>query len=303
MPKVVKQSSEWDYKVNTRRLWDLTDEQIALLEDNKAKPTFSGVFGNFRDGVPTALGSCTERYEVVNNGDLHGVVDGTLDKHPSLKNYEKRVTVIGNGERVYTQYTWKDSDFNFRVGNPKVGDEMGLRLTVKNSFDRSLRLSVALGFLRLVCTNGMTALEKEFDLTRRHQSGVDISFLSEGIDGALGKISKQREMFNTMASKEISEEQGVSLLNGMVRKGILASSQRDSVEAIWHDPSYDEDKSRNVYNLLNAGTQHITRVIEPKRFEQAQRMTTDMTKALFNASRKESAFESLLLPVKEVANN
>jgi hypothetical protein len=110
-------------------------------------------------------------------------------------------------------------------------------------------------------------------------------------------------MFNTMASKEISEEQGVSLLNGMVRKGILASSQRDSVEAIWHDPSYDEDKSRNVYNLLNAGTQHITRVIEPKRFEQAQRMTTDMTKALFNASRKESAFESLLLPVKEVANN
>lgn len=303
MPKVVKQSNEWDYEVSTRRLWDLTEEQVTLLEENEQKPVFSGVFGNFREGVGRALGSCTERYEVVNNRDLNGVVDGTLDKHPSLKNYEKRVTVIGDGERVYSQYTWKNSEYNFRVGNPKVGDEMGLRLTVKNSFDRSLRLSVALGFLRLVCTNGMTSLSKEFDLTRRHQSGVDISFFSEGIEGALSKIADQRDMFNTMAAKKITEEQGASLLNGMVRKGILASSQRDSIEAIWHDPSYDEDKERSVYNLLNAGTQHITRVIEPKRFEQAQRMTTDMTKALFGASRKKTSFEALLLPVKDAANN
>jgi hypothetical protein len=110
-------------------------------------------------------------------------------------------------------------------------------------------------------------------------------------------------MFNTMAAKKITEEQGTSLLNGMVRKGILASSQRDSIEALWHDPSYDEDKERSVYSLLNAGTQHITRVIEPKRFEQAQRMTTDMTKSLFGASRKKASFEALLLPIKDAANN
>ena len=89
MPKVVKQSNEWDYEVNTRRLWDLTDEQVTLLEEGDQKPVFSGVVGNFREGVDRALGSCTERYEVVNNRDLNGVVDGTLDKHPSLKNYEK----------------------------------------------------------------------------------------------------------------------------------------------------------------------------------------------------------------------
>ena len=263
MPKIVKQSNDAEYKVSTKPLYD--------KEGN-----FSGVYGNFRPEVTEALGFCTERYGLVQNSDLFTTVDEALETKKALKNPEVKTVVVGNGERVYRTYTWKDSEFNFRVGKPKVGDELGLRLTVQNSFDRSLRLSVILGFLRLVCTNGMTTLTREFDLTRRHQSGIDTSFLGEGIDKALENIDEQKQVFNRLAGKVISETQGVSVLGNLVKKNVLSSSMRDSIEAIWHDPSYDEDRERTLYNLLNAGTQHLTRVVEPKRFELAQRVNRDM---------------------------
>jgi hypothetical protein len=177
-----------------------------------------------------------------------------------------------------------------------VGDELGLRLTVQNSFDRSLRLSVILGFLRLVCTNGMTTLTREFDLTRRHQSGIDTSFLGEGIELALSNIDEQKQVFNRLANKTISETQGVSVLGNLVKKNVLSSSMRDSIEAIWHDPSYDEDRERTLYNLLNAGTQHLTRVVEPKRFELAQRVNRDMLKVLDRAAGTKKAMDALLVP-------
>jgi hypothetical protein len=233
---------------------------------------------------------------LVQNGDLFTTVDEALETKSALKNPEIKTVVVGNGERVYRTYTWKDSEYNFRVGKPKVGDELGLRLTVQNSFDRSLRLSVILGFLRLVCTNGMTTLTREFDLTRRHQSGIDTSFLGEGIELALSNIDEQKQVFNRLANKTISETQGVSVLGNLVKKNVLSSSMRDSIEAIWHDPSYDEDRERTLYNLLNAGTQHLTRVVEPKRFELAQRVNRDMLKVLDRAAGTKKAMDALLVP-------
>ena len=282
MPKIVKQSTDPNYKVVTKPLYD-------------EGGNFSGVYGNFRDGVTEALGFCTERYGLVQNDTLFGTVDSAIEKNKALKNsYEKAVTVVGNGERVYATYTWKDSEYNFRVGKPKVGDELGLRLTVQNSFDRSLRLSVVLGFLRLVCTNGMTTLTREFDLTRRHQSGIDTSFLTEGIDNALSKIDDQKQVFSRLNDRKITEDQGVSILGNLVGKGVLSSSMRDSIEAIWHDPSYNEDKERNLYNLLNAGTQHLTRVVEPKRYELAQRVNRDLLKSLDRASSSKKVLDKMV---------
>ena len=174
MPKVVKQSTDASYRVSTRPLYDLTDEQIATLNDEGSDPTFAGVYGNFRKGVTTALGSCSERYGIVQTPDITSDIEQIFaDK--GMDKWEKTVRVIGNGERNYVTYDLKGDGMTHelkRREDRRVGDELGLRLTVKNSYDRSLRLSVQLGFLRLVCTNGMVALAKEFELTRRHQSGI-----------------------------------------------------------------------------------------------------------------------------------
>ena len=305
MPKVVKQSTDASYRVSTRPLYDLTDEQIATLNDEGSDPTFAGVYGNFRKGVTTALGSCSERYGIVQTPDITSDIEQIFaDK--GMDKWEKTVRVIGNGERNYVTYDLKGDGMTHelkRREDRRVGDELGLRLTVKNSYDRSLRLSVQLGFLRLVCTNGMVALAKEFELTRRHQSGIDTSFLGEGITKALGMADDQAKIFDRLAESEIKQEQGATILSNLEKKNVITSSKmKDSIEAIWNDPSYGEDNGRNLYNLYNATTQHLTRVVEPKRFELAQKVNTNVLRKLNKMSLDQNTFKSFLLPIK-VENN
>ena len=305
MPKVVKQSTDASYRVSTRPLYDLTDEQIAMLNDEGSDPTFAGVYGNFRKGVTTALGSCSERYGIVQTPDITSDIEQIFaDK--GMDKWEKTVRVIGNGERNYVTYDLKGDGMTHelkRREDRRVGDELGLRLTVKNSYDRSLRLSVQLGFLRLVCTNGMVALAKEFELTRRHQSGIDTSFLGEGITKALGMADDQAKIFDRLAESEIKQEQGATILSNLEKKKVITSSNmKDSIEAIWNDPSYGEDNGRNLYNLYNATTQHLTRVVEPKRFELAQKVNTNVLRTLNKMSLDQNTFKSFLLPIK-VENN
>ena len=305
MPKVVKQSTDASYRVSTRPLYDLTDEQIAMLNDEGSDPTFAGVYGNFRKGVTTALGSCSERYGIVQTPDITSDIEQIFaDK--GMDKWEKTVRVIGNGERNYVTYDLKGDGMTHelkRREDRRVGDELGLRLTVKNSYDRSLRLSVQLGFLRLVCTNGMVALAKEFELTRRHQSGIDTSLLGEGITKALGTADDQAKIFDRLAESEIKQEQGATILSNLEKKKVITSSNmKDSIEAIWNDPSYGEDNGRNLYNLYNATTQHLTRVVEPKRFELAQKVNTNVLRKLNKMSLDQNTFKSFLLPIK-VENN
>ena len=58
----------------------------------------------------------------------------------------------------------------------------------------------------------------------------------------------------------------------------------------------------NLYNLYNATTQHLTRVVEPKRYELANKVNTNVLKKLNKMSLDENTLKSFLLPMK-VENN
>ena len=94
-----------------------------------------GYFGTFREGVSQPLGIVTDRYKVVNYMDILNPVEEALDGL-GMTDYDKRVRIVGNGERMYTSYTFKN-----RVAKVKtVGEEVGFRLTAVGSHDRSNRL-------------------------------------------------------------------------------------------------------------------------------------------------------------------
>jgi dihydroneopterin aldolase len=46
----------------------------------------------------------------------------------------------------------------------------------------------------------------------------------------------------------------------------------NKVREIWENPKHREDSDRNVWNLYNAVTQHLTHEVAPKRFELAERV-------------------------------
>jgi hypothetical protein len=269
------------------KTYQFTVTQQALIHANK--PT--GFFGNFREDTGECLGVTSEQYGIVQNSALLDAARQALASR-GLVGCEESITVVGKGERFYADFTFKEKQLA-----SKVGDVFGYKLTLKNSFDRSLRAAFALGFLRLVCTNGMATLEKEFSITRKHSTSISVDFLGKAIDMALTRGQSALAVYDQMSQIAISDEQGQNILKQLEVAAALSGSLRQSIETLWLAPRRAEDKARNIYNLYNAVTEHLSSQVQAERYEYAGKVSNQVLLRLVNAARNPSVLGKLLLPV------
>lgn len=282
MPLLAKQSDKYNFNVETV-------PSYMTLPDGTQKPT--GFLVNRRTDNFAVLGTVTDRYGLVQNSDLISVAEDAFTQK-GLTNYTRRIVVAGEGERLYATY-----DFKNHTKKLKVGDEVGMRLTVQNSFDGGLRVSFALGLLRLVCSNGMTTLEREVGMTQKHSSQISTKFVTNALEKAVLAWDKSTDVFNRLADVQLTHEQGRNILARLEEGSVLSGKLRESVETIWNAPRYREDNARNLYNLYNAVTQHLTHDVASTRFELANRVSENVLSTLERASRDSARFAKLILPV------
>ena len=279
MPKVPTQTSDYDFTV----------EQVPLFDQQGRR---TGFFGNQRTDNGTILGVTSERYGIQNNAPLIERAEEAFNDQ-GLGDWEREVVVTGDGQRMRAVYDFKNQIK--RREDRKKGDNMGLRLTVQNSFDRSLRVSFAMGVLRLVCTNGMTSLEREQSMTKKHSSGNGLDFLGEALSKAIGSWDKALLTYNQLEAVEIEQQQGLNALHNLAKAGAISDRMAGAVSQIWNNPTYTEDEGRNLYNLYNAGTEHLTREVEGTRYELAERVNQKVLSRLDQAARSGAKKDKLLL--------
>ena len=280
MPKVPTQTSDYNFTV----------EQVPLFD---AKGRRTGFFGNQRTDNGTILGVTSERYGIQNNAPLIERAEEAFKAQGLEWEEENRnIVVTGDGQRMRAVYDFPNQ---IKRRERSVGDNMGLRLTVQNSFDRSLRVSFAMGVLRLVCTNGMTSLEKEQSMTKKHSSGNDLNFLGEALSRAIGSWDKALLTYSNLESIEIKPQEGLNALHNLAKGGALSDRMAGEISKIWNNPTYEEDKGRNLYNLYNAVTEHLTREVEGTRYELAERVNQKVLKRLDQAARSGAKKDKLLL--------
>ena len=279
MPKVPTQTSDYDFTV----------EQVPLFDEQGRRTCF---FGNQRTDNGTILGVTSERYGIQNNAPLIERAEEAFNDQ-GLGDFEREVIVTGEGQRMRAVYDFKNQ-IKPREDRKK-GDNMGLRLTVQNSFDRSLRVSFAMGVLRLVCTNGMTSLEREQSMTKKHSSGNGLDFLGEALSKAIGSWDKALLTYNQLEAVEIEQQQGLNALHNLAKAGAISDRMAGAVSKIWNNPTYTEDEGRNLYNLYNAVTEHLTREVEGTRYELAERVNQKVLSRLDQAARSGAKKDKLLL--------
>ena len=279
MPKVPTQTSDYDFTV----------EQVPLFDQQGRR---TGFFGNPRTDNGTILGVTSERYGIQNNAPLIERAEEAFNDQ-GLGDFEREVIVTGDGQRMRAVYDFKNQ-IKPREDRKK-GDNMGLRLTVQNSFDRSLRVSFAMGVLRLVCTNGMTSLEREQSMTKKHSSGNGLDFLGEALSKAIGSWDKALLTYNQLEAVEIEQQQGLNALHNLAKAGAISDRMAGAVSQIWNNPTYTEDEGRNLYNLYNAVTEHLTREVEGTRYELAERVNQKVLTRLDQAARSGAKKDKLLL--------
>jgi hypothetical protein len=279
MPREAKQSQ--DYKFNV--------VQLQLRHPVTNAPIKQ--YGNFREDTGACLGVTSDEYGIMQNNDLLSAAVAALEAR-GLKDYKQKVIVTGEGERMYASFSFA----NKQIANA-VGDIFGYTLTLKNSFDRSLKAALALGFLRLTCLNGASTIEKEFAINRKHSSSISPEFVGAAIDQALANGQKALGVFDKLAATGITDEQGVNVLKQLEAAKLLSGTLRQSMETLWLAPRRAEDKARNLYNLYNAVSEHLTHQVAESRFEYANEVNNSVLLKLFNAARKPEYLGKLILPL------
>ncbi len=277
MPITAKQTknANWDF--------DVVQERLLRASGGKAP-----IYANVRTDTDEVLGYSTDRYGIVQNDDLLGRAESAFNSRGI--NYERNVYATDNGAKMRAVYDLTGDQFQTKV--PQVGDIMGYRLTVQNSFDRTLRVSFALGLMRLVCTNGMQTMQKDVDMVSKHSQKLDLDSLitDAALDKALGFLSKSGDVFGRLASTPLDD------LANLTKKKVMSEKVRERVAGIWSNRSdllRSDNHDANLYNLYNAVTQHLTDEVEETRFEYANRMSNQVLKAFERSAGSQAQFAKL----------
>ena len=251
-------------KQETGAAFDFRVNQVEF--NNPVTGDKTGLFANIRQDNNEILGVVSKRYSIVNNKDITDRADSALEA--AGMPYKRKVYTLEGGRKMKAFYDI-GIDEEGKVINESMtrkvakGDIMGFRLIAQNSFDRTLRVSFALGLIRLVCTNGMTTMEKEISMIKKHSQSFNLDdfIAGDALEAAVKRLDNSVDVYRLLADFELSQEQGLSILNNLTTpkfKKVLSEKAREGVARIWNTPTHNEDTDRSLYNLNNAVTQYFT---------------------------------------------
>lgn len=284
-PKVTSGSNAHKYAVRAVPLY--TSEGIP-----------ANCWGNQRCDNGAIIGKVSEKYGIIQNDDFeHRILNGFAQNGLTPSGFESIVTRMG--ARAHLCYDFQTEKFDVT----KKGDTVALRITAKNSFDGTSRSSVSVGALRLVCLNGMTSFREDVFMSVRHTQSVNANFVVGIIQQAMSEWSHLRDSLMSLAICDITQEQGFNAIENMVNRGILGASLRKQVHEVWEQPSYAEDRTRNLWNLYNAHTQVLTHNHGSHKYEMKQRQGGSVLHTLHQASVSDEFARLLLATPDEVRSN
>jgi hypothetical protein len=265
-------TSKFDYEV----------EQVPLLTPDGQSTRF---FGTRRKDTGEVFATVTDQYEILQNNTLFSTAERLFGKK-GMDGFKRRTVVTHGGARARAIY-------DFPTIGGKIGkDDVHFRLTAQNSFDGSLRASFAVGLFRLICSNGAAVPVNALNLTKKHTSSLDGEFVGRALDNAVQSFHDALPAFHRMTEIAVSQKDGKRLLLNLADRKVLSERMAEKVVSVWESPTYHEDRERNLWNLYNATTQHLTHEVagraDKPRFELAERVNNAVMTQFVTAARSGS---------------
>jgi hypothetical protein len=262
MSKHANQSTNWNYDV----------ERITL-HTPEGNP--SGFFGNRRIDTAEVIGVVSENYRILQNRDLFNHADDVFAKMNLGNGNAKYVTTRG-GAQARAIYTFDKIGVKIRER-----DDLVLQLTVANSFDGSLGASFNIGFMRVVCTNGLMApAGRGTNINKKHTLAIAESFTENKVKNAIDSFHRGAELFKPFINTRISQGAGNNVLGNLAQRKAISHKTAKGIHEIWESPTYSQDNERTLWGFYNAATEYLTHQVAPTRFELAQRFTQSIVNSL-----------------------
>jgi len=193
----------------------------------------------------------TETYKPIAHHDL--AVNAIKIGNDLLKDHTfafSQHAVAKEGQRYFGIYTFVKKD------NTKDNhDLLNYNIAIRNSYDKSMSIGVAMGATVFVCDN--LALTGDIHVMRKHTQNV-ASDLEEML---ITNIYKSQNNFwnicqdrTKMHEHKLNDEKAYKIMGTMFGNGVIKPRQLTQTLREWRNPIHDEFKERNVWSLYNAMT-------------------------------------------------
>jgi len=263
--------------------------QELYTQDQKS----SGFWGTRRTDTGQVLGVTSDKYGLLLNSQLIDTIENAFgDKK---LDFEKKVFVARDGASMYARYDFPQKNITI----PGVGDTVGMRLTGRNSYDRSCTGDLELGLLRQICTNGMKGVRRAFGFKQKHSRKLSLDGVVDAVDRALDAFSSVGEDFGLLVDRKIDDTIGDYILKNLESDKVLSTKLREEIAKLWFTPDMmlnygkGEKAERNLYTLYNCTTQHLTHQVESKRFEYSDKVNQTVLTKFVKACKEKKAWDKL----------
>jgi hypothetical protein len=190
----------------------------------------------------------TESYIPVGHLDLIEKVDGIARELLHRDLVRESFGIAKDGQRMFGVLTYKNGE----------DEDMGLSIGIRNSYDKSMSIGIALGGRVFVCDN--LAISGDIRIVKRHIPGV----WGEIEDMTIATLFKHRPVWDAlkedmarMKQVEITGMHGHELLGRLIGQEVLTPRQIPIAYREWDKPSLPDFQPRTTWSLYNAVNQAL----------------------------------------------
>tara|TARA_R110000751_G_scaffold3297_4_gene16447 strand:- start:657 stop:1562 length:906 start_codon:yes stop_codon:yes gene_type:complete len=273
------------------------DVKMQELYTQDQKPT--GFWGTRRTDTGQVLGVTSDKYGLLLNSDLIDSVEGTFSD--KKMDFTRKVFVARDGASMYARYDFPNEQAKVGgISSMNVGDVMGMRITARNSYDRSCTGDLELGILRVLCKNGMKSVKRAFGFKQKHSRKLNLDGVSDAVDRAVEAFSTVGEDFGLLADRPVDDTIGDYILKNLESDKVLSSKLRQEITKLWLTPDLminygaGEKAKRNLFTLYNCSTQHLTHRVESERFEYADKVNQNVLTKFVKACKEKKTWDKLV---------
>lgn len=190
----------------------------------------------------------TRSYRPVSYGDAISYMEETAHRQLGLDKVREQYGLNKAGDQMFALMTFKTDR-----------DDSGLSIGMRQSYNKSLALGVAVGAQVFVCDN-LCFSGSAFKVVRKNTVNVWADFramLGAQIAGALGHYEAVQADNDTMRAIPCSERRGYAMLGVALGEGVLTATQASVAFGDWREARHEEFSDRNLWGLYNAVTEGL----------------------------------------------
>lgn len=208
------------------------------------------------EAVPVPV--ATQSWRPVAYGDAIAHVHEQADKVLGLRVVREQYGLSKTGDQMFATMT-------LDTGN----EENGLSIGLRQSYNKSLALGVAVGAQVFVCDN-LCFSGSAFKIMRKNTVNVWYDFkalLAEQIEQAFGHYRAVIADNDTMKAIPCSERRGYAMLGVALGESVLTPTQASVAFEDWKKPRHEEFADRNLWGLYNCVTEGLKKGAPAKRLD------------------------------------